>query len=152
MGELDALRQRQPVSVKSLGMFQVLQNHTTPPTPAPFDAAAVDGSGNPLYQLWFPLVDVNYDAAIFAPGSVQRSAGELLFQAVANRTMQLKSGNAHAYAYLEVAIAPGGTDIIISIRKNSTEIGTITFTIAGGKNGSFNIPAATALPKVIVIA
>ena len=35
---------------------------------------------NPLYQLWMPLRDVNYDAAIFVPGSIQRTAGELLFQ------------------------------------------------------------------------
>jgi len=130
------------VSVKSLGMYQVLQNHTTPPTPTPFDADAVDGSGNPLYQFWFPLVDVNYDAAIFAPGSVQRAAGELLFQAVANRAMKLNSGNAHAYAYLETAIASGGTNIIVSIQKNAVEVGTITFTVAS-KNGAFNIPATT---------
>src|SRR5262252_8690358 len=47
------------------GFYQVLQDHTTPAPPAPFDPNAVDGSSNPLYQLFMPLRDVNYDAAIF---------------------------------------------------------------------------------------
>jgi hypothetical protein len=130
------------VSVKSLGMFQVLQNHTTPPSPAPFDPAAVDGSGNPLYQMWFPLVDVNYDAAIFVPGAIQRSPGELFFQGIANRPMKLNSGNANAYARLETASSGGAANIIIAIRKNATEIGTITFA-SSSNTGTFNIPAMT---------
>jgi hypothetical protein len=126
-------------------MFQVLVAHTTPPLPAVFDPNATDGGGNPLYSFWMPLYDVNYDAAIFVPGSVQRTAGEVLFQAVAGRTMQIVSGDAHAYAYLDVGIATG-TDIILSIQKNRVEIGTITFAVGGldaggGKAGTFNIPA-----------
>jgi hypothetical protein len=135
----------QMISVPGLGMFQVLVAHTTPALPAAFDPNAVDGSGNPLYSFWMPLYDVNYDAAIFVPGSVQRTAGEVLFQAVAGRTMQIVSGDAHAYAYLDVGIATG-TDIILSIQKNRVEIGTITFAVGGldaggGKAGTFNIPA-----------
>jgi hypothetical protein len=138
----------QMVSQRALGLFQVLVDHTTPPLPAVFDPNAVDGSGNPLYAFWMPLYDVNYDAAIFVPGSVQRVAGEALFQAVANRTMRLVSGNAHAYAYLDVAIG-AGTNIILSIQKNRVQIGTITFTAGstpdtgGGQAGAFNIPATT---------
>src|SRR5262245_5807342 len=48
------------VSVRGRGMYQVLVDHTTPAPPAAFDPNATDGSGNPLYQLWFPLTDVNY--------------------------------------------------------------------------------------------
>jgi hypothetical protein len=135
----------QMVSVRGLGMYQVLISHTTPPLPAAFDPNATDGS-NPLYSFWMPLYDVNYDAAIFVPGSVQRTAGEVLFQAVAGRTMQLVSGDAHAYAYLDVGIG-AGTNIIISIQKNRAEIGTITFAAGGtldaggGQGGTFNIPA-----------
>ncbi len=142
----------QMISVRSLGMFQVLVDHTTPPMPAAFDPNATDGSGNPLYQFWMPLYDVNYDAAIFVPGTVQRAAGEVLFQAVANRTMQLASGNAHAYAYLDVGIG-AGTNIIISIQKNRVQIGTITFTAGaaldagGGQSGAFNIPATAQLAE-----
>ena len=116
--------------------------------PAPFDPNAIDGSGNPLYAFWMPLYDVNYDAAIFVPGSVQRDPGELLFQAVVNRTMRLVSGNAHAYAYLDVGNAgTGATDLILSIQKNRVQIGTITFAAGGsldsdgGQAGAFNIPA-----------
>jgi hypothetical protein len=140
----------QMVSVRALGMFQVLVDHTTPPLPAGFDPNATDGSTdeNPLYSFWMPLYDINYDAAIFVPGSIQRTAGEVLFQAVANRAMQLASGNAHAYAYLDVGNeATGATDIILAIERNRVEIGTITFSAAGdidtggGQNGAFNIPA-----------
>jgi len=124
------------------GFYQVLQGHTTPVAPAVFDPNAVDGSSNPLYQLFLPLNDVNYDAAIFVPGSVQRTAGELLFQGIANRTMNLGAGNAGCYARLDVANPVGATSIILSIQKNATEIGTITIA-ANAQDGVFNIPAAT---------
>jgi hypothetical protein len=133
------------ISARGLGIFQVLVDHTTPPPPATFDPNATDGTtdNNPLYQLWMPLSDVNYDAAIFVPGSVQRVANELLFEGIANRTMKLLAGNAHAYAHLDVAIASGGTDIIIAVQKNGVQIGTVTFTVAGGQTGSISIAADT---------
>ena len=134
--------QRNQMISANNGFYQVLQDHTTPALPAPFDPNAIDGSGNPLYQLFMPLQDVNYDAAIFAPGSIQRNPGDLLFQGIANRTMNLAAGNLGAYAYLGTANPVGATSIIISIRKNGTEIGTITFA-ASAQNGTFNIPAAT---------
>jgi hypothetical protein len=134
----------QMVSVPGFGMYQVLVDHMTPALPAAFDPNATDGT-NPLYSFWMPLYDVNYDAAIFVPGSIQRAADELLFQAVAGRTMRLVSGNAHAYAYLDAGIA-SGTNITLAIEKNRVQIGTITFAAGGldsggGKAGSFNIPA-----------
>lgn len=133
------------------GFYQVLESHTTPPWPAAFDPNATDGSTdqNPLYQLWMPLRDVNYDAAIFVPGSIQRAANELLFVGIANRTMRLNAGNANAYAYLDIGNdGTGATDIIVSIEKNGSEIGTITFDAggeidtAGGQAGDFIINAA----------
>jgi hypothetical protein len=130
------------------GFYQVLKDHTTPPWPAPFDPGALDGSGNPLYQLWMPLHDMNYDAAIFVPGSIQRAADELLFLGIANRSMQLPAGNDHAYAYLDVGNT-GATDVILSIEKNRVEIGTITFAAGGeidsdgGQPGNFTILGST---------
>lgn len=133
------------------GFYQVLEPHTTPPWPAPFDPNATDGTTaqNPLYSLWMPLRDVNYDAAIFVPGSIQRAADELLFVGIANRNMRLNAGDERAYAYLDVGNdATGATDIVISIEWNRTEIGTITFAAdgvvdtAGGQVGTFNIPTA----------
>jgi hypothetical protein len=135
----------QMISERAVGMYQVLVDHTTPVMPAVFDPNATDGSGNPLYSFWMPLYDVNYDAQIFVPGTVQRAADELLFQAIANRTMNLASGNAHAHAYLDVGVT-AGTSIILSIEKNRVEIGTITFAVGigidadGGQPGTFNIP------------
>jgi hypothetical protein len=131
-------------SFRGLGIYQVLVDHVTPAPPAPFDPNATDGSGNPLYALWMPLRDVNYDAAIFVPGSIQRAADELLFQGVANRTMILPAGNDRAYAYLDIGVA-SGTAIILSIEQNGVEIGTITFAAGTlpsppGQDGTFNIP------------
>jgi hypothetical protein len=134
------------------GFYQVLESHTTPPWPAAFDPNATDGStaADPLYQLWMPLRDVNYDAAIFVPGSIQREPDELLFLGIANRAMRLGSGDANAYAYLDVGNeGTGATDIILSIEKNGSEIGTITFDAggeidtAGGQAGDFVINTAT---------
>ncbi len=136
----------QMISVRGLGMFQVLVSHTTPPLPAVFDPNATDGSGNPLYSFWMPLYDVNYDAAVFVPGTIQRAVAELLFQAVANRAMQLVSGDAHCYAYLDIGVA-SGTNVSLAIEKNRVQIGTITFAVGvgidagGGQPGTFNIPA-----------
>lgn len=136
------------VSVYNIGFFQVLVDHSTPPAPAEFDPNAVDGSSNPLYAMFLPLGDTNYDAAIFAPGTVQRNPDELIYQAVANRAMQLPAGNANCYGYLDVGNdATSATDVILSIEKNSTEIGTITFAAGGdidtdgGQLGIFSIPA-----------
>ena len=134
------------------GFYQILESHTTPAAPAAFDPSATDGTtdNNPLYQLWMPIQDVNYDAAIFVPGSIQRAADELLFQGIANRAMRLGSGDANAHARLDVGNdAVGATDIIVSIERNGTEVGTITFEAGGdietdgGQNGEFDIPAAT---------
>jgi hypothetical protein len=136
------------VSYTPLGIFQVLQDHISPPPPTPFDPNARDGSGNLLYQMFMPLQDVNYDAAVFVPGSIQRDPDELLWQGVANRAMRLPVGNADCYAYLDVGNnASGATDIILSIEKNDTEIGTITFAAGGtidttgGQTGTFSILA-----------
>ena len=129
------------VSAHNIGFFQVLVDHTTPPPPAVFDPNAVDDTAHPLYQMFLPLGDTNYDAAIFVPGSIQRNPDELIYQAVANRAMQLPQGTADCYGYLDVANAVGATAIILAIEKNGTEIGTITFA-AGANAGSFSIPAA----------
>src|SRR4249920_398 len=45
------------VTVHGLGIFQVNVDHTTPALPATFDPNAEDGSGNPIYTMWMPLVD-----------------------------------------------------------------------------------------------
>ena len=139
----------QMVSGGGLGIFQVLVDHTTPAPPATFDPDATDGT-DPLYQLWMPLRDVNYDAAVFVPGLIQREADELLFQGIANRSMRLPAGTEACFAYLDVGNdAVGATDMILSIEKNRTEIGTITFAAGGtidaggGQAGSFIIAADT---------
>jgi hypothetical protein len=138
------------VSVPGLGMYQILVDHTTPPLPAVFDPNATDDStdNNPLYQFWMPLYDVNFDAIIFMPGSIQREPDELLFQGIATRTMRLVSGDAHCFAYLEAGNdGTGATNIVLSIERNRVEIGTITFAAGGdidtdgGQRGAFSIPA-----------
>jgi hypothetical protein len=140
----------QMVSVPGLGMFQVLEDHTTPLTPAPFDPNATDETTdqNPLYLFWMPLYDTTYDAMIFVPGVIQRDGGELLFQGVVTRPIRLLSGDAHCHAYLDVGNdSSGATDIVLTIEKNRIEIGTITFAANGdidadgGQEGAFVINA-----------
>jgi hypothetical protein len=129
------------------GFYQVLENHTTPAPPTPFDPNATDGStdNNPLYSLWMPINDVNYDAAIFMPGNIQRTAGELIWQGVANRTMSLAAGDDGAYAYLDVA-SSAAPNIVFAIEKNGTGIGTITF-VPSSHTGAFSIPTATSFAE-----
>lgn len=143
-------------SARGRGLYQVLVDHTTPDAPAVFDPDAVteDTDADPLYSFWLPLYDVNYDAAIFVPGSVQRDANDVLFQAVAGRSMQFTTDDGHAYAYLDIGNdETDATDIILSIQVNRVEIGTITFeangTIDGdgGQLGAFNVPSATNIPE-----
>jgi len=131
------------------GLYQVLQDHTSSTT---FDPGATQG-GNPLYALLMPTRDVNYDAAIYVPGSIQRDVDELVVQFIANRTMRLPAGNAGAFAYLEVgASGTGASDIVLSIEKNRVEIGTVTFTAgeldtAGGAEGDIAIPAEASFAE-----
>ena len=119
-----------------------------------FDPNAVDGSGNRLYSFWMPLYDVNYDAAIFVPGTAQRSVGELIC-VIAGRTMKLAGVVTHTLAYLDVAIG-AGTHIILAIEKNRVQIGTIIALLpvphldaGGAAPGAFNIPATTDWPRVM---
>lgn len=98
--------------------------------------------------MWMPLHDINYDAAIFVPGSVQRTVNELMYQGVANRAMQLPLGNDGCYGYLGTGNnAVGATDIVLAIEKNGTQVGTITFVAGGtidaggGQFGTFTILA-----------
>ena len=79
---------------------------------------------------------------------IQRAADELLWQGVANRAMKLPVGNDSCYGYLGIGNdAVGATDIVVSIEKNSAEVGTITFVAGdtidaeGGQLGVFSIPA-----------
>ena len=130
--------------VANNGFYQVLESHTTPAPPATFDPSATDGT-NPLYQLWMPIRDVNYDAAIFVPGSIQRTAGELIWQGVANRTMSLAAGDDGAFAYLDVP-SSAAPNIVFGIEKNGTSIGTITFA-PSSQIGAFSILAATSFAE-----
>src|SRR5262245_20873485 len=84
----DTSYQRGQMLSSGNGFYQVLETHTTPPWPEVFDPNAIaDTDGDPLYGLWMPIRDVNYDAAIFVPGSIQREVDELLFVGIANRAM-----------------------------------------------------------------
>lgn len=133
------------VSVRGLGVFRVLEDHTSAAT---FDPNATDGSTDdtPLYQLWLPNGDINYDVAPFVPGAISRSPGDLFFQFKAPRSMTLPSGDDGAYAYLETALDGGDAATILSLEKNGAEVGTITFTAGtgdtdGGQEGIISIAA-----------
>lgn len=139
----------QMVTVRGLGTFRILEDHTSAAT---FDPNATDGSTDdaPLYQLWLPSGDINYDVAPFVPGSIARDLGDLFFQFKAPRSMTLPAGDDGAYAYLETALDGGDADTILSLQKNGTQVGTITFTGAGGdtdggQEGTISIAADVSL-------
>lgn len=133
------------ITARKFGTFLVLRDHVTPPPPATFNPAATDGSGNPLYQLLAPYLDVNYDISVSVPGPTQRSAGDLLAQVAVVRAFHVLSGAHDAFAYLDVANAAGGANIEISIENNRVEIGTIIF-VSGGADTDGGQPAALAWP------
>lgn len=140
------------VNVRGLGVFRVLEDHTSALT-GPFDPNATDGSTDEtaLYQLWLPTGDINYDVAPFIPGDLQRAAGDILFQFKAPRPMTLVAGDDGAFAYIDTALegSTDADDIILGLYKNGAEVGTITFTpdgdTDGGQDGALNIPDDVAL-------
>lgn len=137
------------VRVHGLGIFQALFDHTSDDPPATFDPNLTEGT-DPVWVLVIPTDDQNFDIAPFFGGSIKRTAGAVLYRAIMN-PCSLPSGNANCFAYLGVAIeddTAGADDIILSLRKNNAEVGTITFTsgsgdTGGGQEGEIDVPAAT---------
>jgi hypothetical protein len=134
------------VSVRSLGVFLVLRDHTTPDAPAEFDPDAVDEFDNPLYTQIAGLRDVDYDIAFCVTGSIPGD-GTLLGQVSLRRAAVMAADLAGAQAYLAGEITDLSVDtLVFTIQKNHTAIGTVTFTRGadldpdGGQFGTFDFP------------
>lgn len=112
-------------NVGGQGVFLVLLEHTSDAT---FDANATDGTtdNSPLYQLWAPLRDINYDIAFSIMGNIEGSTARLLLgEYILPRSIVMAQDLDGAYAFLGVATSV--EDLDLSIEKNGEEIGTITF-------------------------
>lgn len=132
-------------SVGGQGMFLVLVEHTSA---ASFDANATDGTtdNNPLYQLWAPLRDVNYDVSFSITGSIEGATEPtLLAQIVVPRAMTMAENLSGGYAYLNTPTDTETLDLVIE--QNGNQIGTITFEpgvgldTGGGQFGTISFPA-----------
>lgn len=112
-------------NVRAMGVYLVLVEHTSATT---FDPEATDGTtdANPLYQLWAPLRDINYDIAFSIMGNIEGSTSRaLLGEYILPRSIVMDAGLSSAIAFLGVATET--EDLDLSIEKNGEEIGTITF-------------------------
>lgn len=131
-------------NVRALGVYLVLVEHTSA---ASFDPEATDDTtdNNPLYQLWAPLRDLNYDITFSIAGSIEGATEPtLLAQIVAPRSLSMAINLPGGYAYLNT---PTDTeDLDLSIQHNGNEIGTITFSpgvgvdTGGGQFGTISFP------------
>lgn len=124
----------------SRGLYLVLQNHTTPDPPAPFDPNAVQG-GQPLYR--FVLPGANYTISAYIPGTPGAfiNVGEPMFVHVVTSNVTLPAGLPSSAAQLIGTIATD--EIVCELRKGSTAIGTLTIA-AGQGAGVFAFAAAVA--------
>jgi hypothetical protein len=137
------------VNVRGTGVYLVLVQHTSD---TEFDPEATDGStdANPLYQLWAPLRDINYDIAFSIMGGIEGSTSRLLLgEYILPRSIVMDAGLAGAYAFLGVATAV--EDLDLSIEKNGEEIGTITFSPGVNLQGTDGLGqfAAISFPSEI---
>lgn len=131
-------------NVRAQGVFLVLLEHTSDAT---FDPDATDGSTDnlPLYQLWAPLRDINYDVAFSVTGSIEGATERIILsQIVLPRSITMASGLSGGYAFLGTATDTETLDL--TIEQNGEEIGTITFEPGvgtdtdGGQFGTISFP------------
>lgn len=121
-------------NVRAQGVYLVLIEHISD---TEFDPEATDGTtdNNPLYQLWAPLRDIDYDVGFSIMGSIEGSTSrDLLAQYVLPRSIVMSAGLDGAYAFL--AVATNTEDLDLSIEKNGDEIGTIVFSPGVGLQGT----------------
>jgi hypothetical protein len=117
------------------GLYLALLEHTSG---AAFDP---DGliAGQALYQFILPFPNL-YDIGFFFPGTpgVGIDAGAAMFTLIANRRFYLPEGLIGSAASLQTATTGALT---LSVRKNATEIGTISIA-AGATVATFALGAA----------
>lgn len=131
-------------NVRAQGVYLVLIEHTSA---TEFDPNATDETtdNNPIYQLWAPLRDINYDVAFSVTGSIEGATEPILLsQIVLPRPISMASGLSGGYAFLATATDTETLDL--SIAHNGSPIGTITFEPGvgtdtdGGQFGTISFP------------
>lgn len=117
------------------GLYLVLIEHTSD---ADFDPDA-QVAGQALYQFILPFPNL-YDIGFFFPGTPGAgiAGGAAMFTLIANRKFYLPQGLAGSAACLETAATSALT---FSIRKNATEIGTMSVA-AGATAATFTFGSA----------
>lgn len=131
-------------TVAGSGLYMVLIDHTSPASPAEFDANAIDedtGSptfGLPLYQFIFGDPADIYDMGFFFPGTPGQgiSSGEAMFGHVFTRQIELPADLPLSVAKVRVAFTSA---VSFDILQNATTIGTLDFA-PGDFVGTFDFP------------
>lgn len=133
------------VTVRGVGIFLVLEDHTTPASPAEFDPEATDGSSdeNPLYVKIGEQQPVEFPVAfsifgVLPEDSQSDSDGTLIGKFSVIHDISMEEDLPLACAHLDT---PGSdTDgIHINIEKNGVTIGAIAFE-PGENDGTFTFP------------
>lgn len=128
-------------TVAHSGFYRTLIGHTTPASPALFDANAIDedsGSptfGEPLYQLVYGDDAAVYDFGFFYPGKpgIGVDDGSAIAGHVFVKTVTMPALLANSRARLKVA---AGATLSFPIEHNGTEVGSVNFA-SGQTSGTF---------------
>jgi len=120
------------VSVRTVGIFLALQDHSSPASPTAFDPEEGDSDGPFWQQIGF-LRDVDYDIAFSVIGDIVADAALLAKLSFARSVVLRAEDSAAATAHLETAI--GVAIAVFPLYKNDAVIGTITFTFGEGVDG-----------------
>jgi len=137
------------IQVEGVGIYWVLQAHTTPAIPAAFDPEAVGEDSQPLYQQMFgpsPVVryDIPFNILGPLPGGEDMRMG--IYVVPGNLNFFLPDELANSVAYLGTACTE---PVSIEIYKNDEVIGSIDFDPeaevdgSGGQFGTLSMGART---------
>jgi hypothetical protein len=113
-------------TVEHDGVYITNIAHTTPASPATFDAAADDGSGNLLYTKVFGDDAYIYDFGFFYPGQpgLGVSDGAAIAGHVVCRPITLPAGLADCKGDL---LVPPAADLSFPLTVNGSDVGTLDF-------------------------
>lgn len=120
--------------IPELGLYLVLEDHNSGDH-WPFNPFAVDGQGNPLYQLQYGQDTTTYDVGFSAPGTPGQGVSEgdpMVMHAFGRQAHVLQDDGNRSVARLQ---QPAGANMDIPLELQGNSIGGIHF-LSGNLEGS----------------